>query len=194
MGSSLLGIIYQNRKDLLSAVQNLLNQGHDPSYVTSHNESPLRVASNNGRFDVVKLLLSKGVDESQLGWTALFHTIAYGDIEDVEEAITDGSDLEVRDYWSRTPFLLSILAGDIRKTEILVQAGANTKVVGRCGRAPMTYAIQKDNVAMLGWLIERGFDIEQVNDFGDTPLMEAAENGALECLRTLIKKGADISK
>lgn len=194
MGNSLLGIIYKNKADLLSEVQALLDKGHDPSYVTSHNESPLRVASNNGRFDVVKLLLSKGADESQLGWTPIFHAIAYGNIGDVEEAITTGSNLEARDYWSRTPFLLSILAGDTRKAEMLAQAGANTSVVGRCGKTPMTYAIQKDNVAMLLWLLERGFDIEQVDDFGDTPLMEAAKEGALECLKTLIKKGANISK
>ena len=194
MGNSLLKTIYQNRSDLLSAVQILLDEGHDPSAVTEYSESPLRVASNNGRFDVVKLLLSKGADESQLGWTNIFHAIAYGSLENLEEAITGGSDLDARDFWSRTPFLFSILVGDIRKTEMLVQAGADTSAVGRCGKTPMAYAIKKDNVDMLNWLIERGFDIEQVNDFGNAPLMEAVKAGAVECLKALINKGADISK
>lgn len=194
MKNNLLGVIYQNKSDLLAAVQLLLDKGCDPSIETEHNQSPLSVASNNGRFDVVKLLLSKGADGSKLGWTKIFHAVAYGSLEDLEEAITDDSDLEAIDYWSRTPFLLSILAGDIQKAEMLVQAGANINVVGHCGKTPMAYAIQKDNVAMLNWLIQRGCDIEQVNDFGDTPLMEAAREGSLECLKALIQKGADVSK
>lgn len=194
MGNVLLNTIYQNGKDLLPAVQTLLDQGQDPSVVTKYSESPLRVASNNGRFDVVKLLLSKGADESQLGWTNIFHVIAYGSIKALEEAITSGSDLEARDFWSRTPFLFSILVEDTEKTEMLAKAGVDTSAVGRCGKTPMTYATQKDDAVMLNWLIARGFDIEQVDEFGDTPLMEAAKNGALKCLNMLINRGAAISK
>ena len=137
MGKSLLKTIYQNTDDLLPAVKILLDQGHDPSAVTEYGESSLRVASNNGRFDVVKLLLSKGADESQLSWTNIFHAIAYGSADNLEKAITGCSDLEARDIWSRTPFLFSILVGDTKKTEMLVQAGADISTVGRCGKTPM---------------------------------------------------------
>ena len=60
---SLLKTIYQNGNKLLSEVEALLDQGEDPNVITKYNESPLRVASNNGRFDVVKLLLSRGADK-----------------------------------------------------------------------------------------------------------------------------------
>ncbi|MFZ4761627.1 MAG: ankyrin repeat domain-containing protein [Alphaproteobacteria bacterium] len=172
----------------------MLDEGHDPSALTGYSESPLRVASNNGRFDVINLLITKGADESQLGWTNIFHAIAYGSLKNLEEAITGGSDLEARDFWNRTPFLFSILVGDTQKTKMLVEAGADIGVVGRCGKTPITYAIQKDNTVMLRWLIEHSFDIEQTDDHGDTPLIEAAEHGAIECLKILIKQGADIFK
>jgi len=192
MEESLLKIVYQNGDDLLLAVKACLETGESPNVITKYNESPLRVASRNGRFDVIKLLLSGGADEKQLGWTTLFHAIAYGSIENLEDVVTGTADLEHKDFWERTPLLFSILVGDIEKTSLLLKAGADRTAVGRCGRVPLTYAIQKDNLAMLDFLMEQGFDPEQRDDFSATPLIGAAEAGATKCLNALIAKGVDI--
>ena len=192
MSYSLLQLIYKNSADLLPKVEAFLDEGHNPNQITKYCESPLRVASNNGRFDVIELLLSRGADESQLGWTSLFHAIAYQSSDTLRELIVTGSDLEHKDFWERTPFLFSILVGDITKTEILVQAGADIGAVGRCAKTAMAYAIQKDNVDMLNWLIENGFDPEQTDRFGTTPLIDAAEGGAKKSVDALINHGVDI--
>lgn len=192
MAKSLLSTIYQNSDDLLSEVEVLLDKGAYPNLITKYDESPLRVASNNGRFDVVKLLLSRGADASQLGWTHIFHAIAYGSVDNLEQTITNGCDLEARDFWKRTSLLFSILVGDIRKTALLIEAGANVNAVGRCGKTPLGYAIQKDNVDMLNWLIGQGFDLEQRDEFNSTPLINAAELGATKCVKALINAGVDI--
>ncbi|MCC6863227.1 MAG: ankyrin repeat domain-containing protein, partial [Rhodobacteraceae bacterium] len=176
----------------MSEVEALLDAGEDPNVITEHSESPLRVASNNGRFDVIKLLLSRGGDETQLRWTNLFHVIAYGGIENLEDIVTSGVDLENKDGWERTPLLFSILVGDIQKTALLLKAGANVTAVGRCGKVPLAYAIQKDNLPMLDWLIGQGFDPEQRDGFNNTPLIEAAKCGAVKCLNSLIAKDVDI--
>jgi hypothetical protein len=65
----------------------------------------LRVASNNGRFDVVKYLFEAGADHSHLEWTPLFHAIAYGSLTELNSCIQKGDDLSVRDTWERTPVL-----------------------------------------------------------------------------------------
>ncbi len=192
MTRSLLKTIYQNSDDLLSEVEALLDKGEDPNALTKYSESPLRFASNNGRFDVVKLLLSRGADESQLGWINIFHAIAYGSIDNLEEAITGNCDLEHRDFWSRTPLLFSILVGDPRKTAMLIEAGADVTAVGHCGKTPLAYAIQNDDVKMLNWLVDYGFDPEQRDGFNNTPLIEAAESGATKCVQALIGKKVDI--
>lgn len=192
MAKSLLVAIYRNSDGLLSEVEALLDKGEDPNVITKYSESPLRVASNNGRFDVIKLLLSRGADESQLGWTNVFHAIAYGTTANLEEVITGGGDLEHRDFWSRTPLLFSILVGDTNKTAMLIEAGADVTVVGRCGKTSLTYAIQKDDVNMLNWLIEHDFDPEQRDKFSNTPLIEASERGATKCLKSLVDKGVNI--
>lgn len=122
----------------------LLRKGANPNECTEYFETPLRVASIFGRFDVVKLLFDAGADPTHLNWTPLFHAIAYGSMEEVETCVTGGDDLEARDTWERTPFLLAIQAGDIEKVNYLIEAGSDISDTGRCGKIPVEYAIQME--------------------------------------------------
>ncbi len=191
---SLLQTIYNNEDDLLEKVQKFAEKGVDLSTVTEYCESPLRVASNNGRFEVVEFLIKSGADESQLDWMGLHYSVVYGTEEDIKKAISKNNDLEAKDFWSRTPFLLSILVGDIKKASLLIAMGTDKNVVGRCGKTPYDYAIQKNNVEMMDWLFKNGFDIEATDEFSSTPLINASEKGMTECVRYLIDHNADISK
>lgn len=192
LSQELLGAVYKNQDDLLAAIQSLLREGADPNYITSHNESALCVASNNGRFDAVRLLLDHGADKTQLKWTNLFFAVVYGDIENLEEVVTGESDIEAKDCWNRTPLLVSILLGDKEKTNLLLEAGADRDAVGRCGKPPLFYAIQNDNLEMLSWLVEKGFDIQQRDSFWQTALMFSVECKARSCFDWLLKCGIDI--
>ena len=60
--------------------------------------------SRLGRFDAVRLLLGAGADKSQLGWTTLHEAVALGSLEDMRAVLSQGADLEARDWWERTPF------------------------------------------------------------------------------------------
>ena len=188
--SPLLHTIYQNDIDLVDAVKALLDAGADPNVITKYCESPLRVSSNLGRFDVVGLLLESGADPEQLGWTSLFSEIAFGTRESIKPLLDQGADLTARDYWDRTPWLLALQVGDVEKAELLLAAGSDPNAHGRCGKTPMAYAIGNDHVDMLRWLIDRGFDIEAVDKFEDTPLITAAKLGATECVRVLVEAGS----
>lgn len=192
MGDPLLAEVYSNGINLFDAVKTLLERGVDPNVVTEYGESPLRVSSNNGRFDVVALLLRSGADPKQLGWTNLFHEVAFGTVENIKTLLNQGADLTVRDYWNRTPWLLSLQVGDVRKAELLLVAGSDLEARGRCGKTAMAHAIQSNQVNMLLWLVAGDFDIEAYDDFGETPLCTAAELGATECTRVLVDTGADV--
>ena len=189
----LLDLIYRSDDDqLMSRVEKLIDEGSDLNLTSKCGLSPLRKASCNGRFDVVRLLLSRGADADQLVWTDIFHTIAYGDSEDLKKDIASGCDLEHRDYWGRTPFLFSIAAGDTDKTAMLIEAGADTRVIDNNKTPPLFYDIERDNVDMLNFMLDRGFDIEQRYGTGNTPLIVAAQSGAVKCLKALVDRGADI--
>lgn len=200
MSEFLVTTIYRNSDNLLSEVKVLLDKGADPSEICLSKEtnlwgkSPLQAASEIGRLDVIKLLLSRGANASQLGWTNIFYAIAYGSTSNLKKLITAGSDLEHRDSCYRTPLLFSILIGDINKTSMLIEAGADVKATDDL-KTPFYYAILKDDVNMLNWLIEHGFDPELTNApysnaYGN-PLIEASQHGAIKCLKAMIEKGGD---
>lgn len=191
---SLLQTIYNNNKNLLNQVLEHIANGADLNTVTKYGESALRVASNNGRFEVVKLLIDSGADEQQLGWTPSFYEIVFGTVESLEKFIKEHQDIEERDYWDRTPFLLSIQFGDIEKTSLLLQLGANPKAVGRCSKPAVNYAVINDSIQMLKWLHKKGFDIESVDQFKQTPLHDACELGQVDSVQCLVGLGADINK
>lgn len=190
----LLKIIYANENELLDQIKELVLAGADPNERTKYFETPLRVSSRLGRFDIVQYLFESGADPSHLKWTPIFHAIAYGSIQQVKGCLDNGADLRARDTWERTPVLLAIQSGDIDKVSCLLDAGANLSDTGRCEKPALEYAIQMDDADMLTFLAQKGVDFEAYNDFGYTPLMQAAEDGSINCVKSLLKLGADIYK
>lgn len=189
---SLLNVVSKNGTDLVETVRSHIASGDDINRITEYGESALRIASNLGRFDVVKMLLSAGADTAQLGWSETIYQVVYGTLTSITEALQQGGDLESCDYWQRTPFLFAVQLGDTEKAKLLLDLGANRLAVGRSGKTPMQYAVQQNSVPVLRWLLDQGFDIECTDDFLETPLISAAEQGAIECMTFLIQSGADI--
>lgn len=191
---SLISLIYENGENLLKDVADLIQAGANVNEKTRYSETPLRVASIKSRFDVVKLLFVEGANPEHLKWTPLFHAIAFGNIKDVKEQLNIGTDLNVRDTWSRTPFLLAVQVGEIDKVKILLDAGANLFDEWRSDKNALEFAIQSDNDGVLRFLIEQGLDQEKYNDFGYTPLIQACEDNAVNCVKALVESGVDIFK
>ncbi|MET3613978.1 hypothetical protein ABID16_002307 [Rhizobium aquaticum] len=152
------------------------------------------ITPETDRFAVLQRLLSAGGDPEKFGWTDIFLAVAFGSLDDLEEALTGKSDIEAVDGQERTAFLFSIQVGEIAKTKLLIDAGADILALGDCGRTPLGYAIEQDDVSMLEWLLEQGFDPEQENALGETVVFDAAELGAVRCLRKLIDFGVDIGR
>ena len=165
--------------ELLPLVELLLARGASPLGESDWRESALSVASHNGRFDVVQRLLAAGADESRLEWNELLRAVALGSIAEVERLLKSGADLNARDRWSRTPWLLSLQIGDLAKAKLLLAAGAQLDEVGNCGQTTLMHAIEGEHIAIVSWLIERG-----------AALMKAAGRGATECVRLLLEAGA----
>jgi ankyrin repeat protein len=187
-----LGILQDGRS--LELLAFLVSRGVKLSSVTSYGESALRVLSRFGRFDGVKLLLEAGADEEQLQWTPLIRAVALGSIDDVKSLIASGVDLEARDCWSRTAWLVAIQTGDLAKAILLRESGADENARGRCGKPPLFYAIENLHVAMLQWLIETGVGIDQTDEFGTLPLAEASKTGDPRIVDLLLTAGAKVDE
>jgi hypothetical protein len=136
-------------------------------------------------------ILTKDCQPEQLQWTALMKSIAMGTDADVCQELSASANLAARDYWERTPWLLSIHSGDIAKAEILWTAAIDPSDRGNCGETALMLAIESGNLAMLQWLLDKGFDVAEVDDFGHTALRLAIEQDAETFVELLLKAGAD---
>ncbi|MBN3927991.1 ankyrin repeat domain-containing protein [Nostoc sp. NMS4] len=181
-------------ENLISTLNLLISRGAAVNGMSRYGESAIKIATHIGRFDAVKLLLNAGANSEQLGWTELIHAIVFGSLEQVKLLLEQGADIDVRDCWYRTPWLLSIQMGEIPKAKLLLAAGANQNDVGICGKTSLMYATEDNSPEVLQWLIAEGCDIEATDDFANTPLIIAAEYGAIDCVRILLEAGANPSK
>lgn len=177
---------------LLELLELLIARGADLDAVSSHNESALRVLSRLGRFDAVARLLASGAAEVQLAWTPLIRAVALGDLADVKSALDGRADLEARDYWGRSAWLVAVLTGSIEKADLLRAHGADVEAGGRCGQPAVFYAIAARSEVMLRWLLELGAAPDSRDDSGCTALMTAAERGNVAALDLLLAAGAAV--
>lgn len=176
---------------LVPLMQLLIERGADLNAISDYGESALRVSSRRGRFDVVWLLLEAGADATQLEWTSLHRAVALGTVEDVRVQIKSGADMTARDYWERTPWLLSLQVGELAKSAALLEAGADRTDRGRCGKTPLMFPIEGSHTPMVRWLIGLGVDPNEKDDHGGTALISAASRGLTEMVRMLLAAGAD---
>jgi ankyrin repeat protein len=122
---------------LMGLLRLLVERGARVDGCTKYCESGVRVASNLGRFDAVKLLLDAGADAKKLDWTPLMHTIAFGTLAEVKRSLGASESLKARDSRTRTPWLLAIQTGSIAKAQLLLDRGADIDVRGHFGKPPL---------------------------------------------------------
>lgn len=187
-----------------------IQESQDGSY--SENFAPIFLASYLGRTEIVKNMISKGVDlratsefqkETALAWAVS------GKRADVAAAlVAAGADVNQqmnKEYVAGSPFTaLHIAAGNghVPSAKVLVEAGADIEAVrGDYGDTPLFSALEhykEDNKAdMVKYLVSVGADVNFLPRNGGkvsvNSLWYAAANGDVEIGSLLIQKGADVN-
>jgi len=188
----LLKAIYRNQANLLDTVRELLASGADPNFETEYGESPLSVASNQGRFDVVELLLSHGADHEMLLWEAIFFQVGFGDTTSIARCLEKHGGLEEKDLWERTPLLMALQMGAVDKAQILLVRGASLSVTGKVGTPALHYAVSSGQAEAVSWVLQQGAAIDQSDEFGYTALMKACQQELPNMVQALLEAGADL--
>lgn len=117
--------------------------------------------------------------------TALYEAADSGDLQVVEELISEVSDVDARDKDGRTALHHAAIAGDILVTAALLNAGANPDIRDKSGRVPLHYAVLSCKPDLAAMLLAADADPFIEDRKEQTPLDLAGEKGCEEVAQTI---------
>lgn len=143
-----------------------------------------------GSWPDIPALLRMGIPPGETGWTPFMQDLAFGTVDVLRVNGLVEAELQHRDAWNRTPFLLAVTAGNLEMARALVDRGSDLLAIGHHGATALSLAAEYNHVHVIGWLLENGFTVEDWNSLGYSALRAAVGNNALEAARLLLQKGA----
>ncbi len=181
-------------------IQYFLDKKVDIDIQNNRGNTPLHIATRNGKLDVVKLLVKKGADLCidncvQYGGTPLHLAARSVNLEVVKFLVKNDAPLEAVDNQGRTPLFSAIEAGRIDMIKLLLELGANPsrKNPKRNGLTPLHSSMISNNPAIVSELIKYGADVALRDSMGNTPLHYMVSSHRDQCLEVMLKSGAMIN-
>ena len=119
------------------------------------NLTPLHWASSNGNLDIVKFLLSKGVDmeaEDSDYATALEWASYKGHVLVVEALLDKGANINHRDKEKQTPLHYAVGNNKLPTVKILIERGANKNLKSNKNQTPLELAREKRRKSIVNYL------------------------------------------
>lgn len=179
--------------------ENLLKNGGKMNYeVLSQPDSegitPLHWAALNGRLEVCKYLLDRGVFVDALGGDqaapAIHWAICKGQVAIISHFIRFGADWRVTDQQGYNSMHVAAQNGHEMIILLLKAYGADINSLDRCGRTPLLWASYRGHGPAVEILIKNGAWLDQADENGRTPLHWAVIKGNAVCAAKLLKNGA----
>ena len=195
-GDSLLHIIA--RLGRTAFLQLLIeNFGDDLNLEIANKEGkrPLHEASQFGRYEIVRILLSEGVEVDSIkraDWTPLMLAVTKigSDAQNVVKVLIEGNAnllLKNKDGWNS--FHLAAREGDVKILKLLFEKSPKCSVTkSKNGRTPAhTAALNGKLDAIIYLYDECNVSLTDTDSCGSTPMMDAARAGHLDIVVHLVE-------
>jgi ankyrin repeat protein len=193
-GSPLMSVIsnYRNTHNI-AAIQALLRSGADIGFQNNSGETPLAVAVQQGRSDLVKLLLDKGADVSignPLRWTV------YNDNAEIAKMLLDRhADPNLIDNSGKSVLQVAVTAlkENPELVRVLAKAGADVDRRLDQGRTPVMDSATRCRPATAKVLLDAGANPNATDASGMTAMLWAAKFGCTDVIKVLLAKAVDVN-
>lgn len=178
----------------LEAMELLIGLGADVNVEDGPTGFALRIATSNGFYEGVMLLIPKtSADNINV---ALLVAARYGEDAITQALINAGADVHVRDKYGCTALQIACESGDnVETLQVLINAGADVNDRNLTdGETPLFQAVRTGFEGSVRTLLRAGarYNIKRIN--GDTLLHEANNSQTLvNNVRDLIAAGADVN-
>lgn len=146
------------REGDIPAIQTLLNMGIDVN-TKSGISSPLMIAMENEKYELVEFLLSVGADVNTCniaGKTLLMAAVLQNNFRIVEIILNARGDINFQDNNGFTALHLAVCFGRYEIADLLLKKGADPNLVNNGGKSALTSAIRNKYQRLIELLREYG--------------------------------------
>jgi ankyrin repeat protein len=163
--------------------------------------TPLQVAAQDNRLDMLTLLITTGADVNMArvtGVTPLHAAVEEGHADVVTLLIAAGANVNATctdgEFTGITPLYVAAEYDRLGILELLIATGAEVNMARNDGATPLHVAAEKGHVGIETVLIEiAGVDLNAAPVDGVAPVFIAAQDNRLGILKLLIAAGADLN-
>ena len=145
-------------------VDDLLSYRADPTATDDVGQTPLHIATQENRIQIMTSLLR-----------------AEAKIESLS-----------RQGWS--PMHVAAMNASIEALELLLESGANINIENGRGQTPLSIAVTRNKLASVTYLLAHGADIEHTDEWGNSGLHLAMNNRNFEIVELLLSQGANMDQ
>ncbi len=125
------------------------------------------------------------LDSARDPGSALHQAAEKGNLDEIENLLNEGVDIEVKDKLLFTPLHRAAENGNYMAVRLLLDKGAQVNAKSKYGVSPLHAAAQKGHADVVKLLLSRGAKLSSRTIAGDTPMDLAREKGLYEVCKVL---------
>jgi ankyrin repeat protein len=174
----------------------IVKRGPNMKYRDGDGETPLTIAIETGKIDIVKVVLdASGSDldyHNDNGDTPLTVAVRNNNRDIVKLLLDSGASIDYRSAPGDTALILAVLLERRDMIELLLSRGASVECKSAYGNPALILAVWQGMRDVVELLLSRGASVECRSAHGDTALVLAVREGMTDMVELLLRRGVSM--